>query len=526
MYCQRLFGGTTSLRIAVVGAPQSGKTTLLHDLILALHQMGCSEKSATAESPHGSFATFASRASRFSPHSHTLSLPPTASYACRPEDHYRTVIRIPRSFHRVAVDFLDIPHAVFDDSSSMHQRGSLDRMKLFLMLRGAIERQDELFSVVIYENSARQRMLLVEPSDKALLTLGITHSLRPAVERFVRRRVDYMDWPHIYRELEDAGFVRGKKKDITGRRLMQHLDCYLTDSLLSTLRMLWPVIASHDHLRLDDMDAHEVLRYFYILAYCQHATDIILCDRLFMPSDTEGPTYNFEDLTASLAQFITQQRRRPPRVYLAFTSADHLMRHAATRSHLSALVRCKDFRQRHDTAYHAFCEALTASLQRPGEPHAGIDPDTSTRCTMMGTHLSDHLRTRVGATMSYGMWHLLRVSYPRTSALSLRSIFHTLQYRLRRQPSPQEAFVHQPLLPPQTYFTASPIDLDFRVYEALISDPTQFVYTAPDGRVQALHIALQNGATAPFCFGSFQLMSDLFRYAGIWLPSSPKKEVK
>lgn len=535
MYCQRYFGGTTTLRIAVVGAPQSGKTTLLHDLTLALQQMGCTERKVAADSPRGSFATFAFRASRFQSSSGQTgflpdeasrrgALPPTATYVCRPEDHYRAVVTPQRSLHRVAIDFLDVPHAVFDDGSTLHHRGTLDRMKLFLMLRSAIERQDELFSVVTYENPAHQRMFIVEPSDKALLALGISHNLRPAIERSARRRVEYMDWPQIYRELDDALFMRGKKKNITGRQLMQRFDIFLTDSLLCTIRMLWAVIASHDHLSLDDMEAHDVLRYFYILAYCQQATDIIICDRLFLPHDAEGPSYNFEDLTASLAQFITHHRRRPPRVYLAFTAADHLMSHPATRSHLAQLVRSCPPQTCRDTAYTTFRDALLASLHTPATPHAGIDPDIATRLTTLGTHLLEHLRTRVGATMSYGMWHLLRVAYPRSSRLRPLSFLRQLQCRLRRQQMPQQAFAVQPLLPPQTYFTASPIDTEFRVYDALPTDPSQFVATAPDGTIHALHVDLQRGSTSPFCFGSYQLMSDIFRLAGISIPSKPIKE--
>lgn len=532
MFLQRYIGGTKHLRLAVVGAPSSGKTYLLSDLIHSLHAMGCEAEKLPLNYPYSSFGSFFYEVSNFrtddsEQRRQQQTLRQTEAYACRPENHYGGILRLPGSQQRVAIDFVNIPGEVFNDNSSHDHQGAQNRLMYFFMLRDAIERLDDAFAVVAYENPAHRRVLIIEPSDKAIQTLGISLQVDYNGPRASLRQTNYMDWPQIYRELRDTKYERGKKQSITGRQLMQRFTEFMPDSFLCTLHALWNIVAARDHLDHADMEAHDVFRFFYFLLYCQQATDIIICDKLFLPDETEANMFNFDNMTQTISQYFRPDSTHRPNVYLAFRSADMLMRQVSTQQHLAALTQGLPPHEGRNRAYQAFVDALSrrlaqsASASPSGRTEGGaIDSDFAERRTMTGSPIADHIRTRVGTNMGYGFWHLLMAAYPRPSISHPLGFLELLKRRIRHQVPPLKAYEQQRLLPPQTYFTATPVDEHLRIYHNDPDDPTQFIWHGSDDTLHSFHIEQARCGTRSFCFGSYQLMCDIFRLNGLDLPTT------
>lgn len=521
MSLQRFIGGTKHLRLAVVGAPSSGKTNLLSDLIHSLHAMGCEAERLPLTYPYSSLGTFFYEISGFKTDDSELrktqhALLGTASYACRPENHYGGIFRLPGSRQKVAIDFVNIPGECFTDYSTLVRAGEQRRMRYYFMLRGAIERLDDAFAVVAYRNPVGRQVLLIEPSDKALASLGLRFNPSALGARATSRQMNYMEWGQIFRELDDTKYERGKKRNISGRELLRRFTDFLPDSFLCTLRNIWPIVAAADKLDYAEIEANEVFKYFYFLVYCQQATDIIICDKLFLPDDTIGTLFNFEEMVSCIEHYYSIGTRHRPNVYLAFTTADLLMREDSTRLHLASAMAVGTPHQRRQRAYNAFRDALVNCMVHPDAPPTdAIDSDFHSRTVMSGSLLTHHLRSRVGSSIGLGFWHLLVMSSPRPSWRFPVSYVEAFLRRRRGQRDPQEAFRECRQMTPQTYFTASPIDLDFTIFCNDSADPTQFVHTAADGTLHSFHMETTRYGKHSLCFGSYQLMSDIFRYNGI-----------
>lgn len=502
--------GTTHLRLAVVGAPASGKTYLLSDLIHALDTMGFTPQTLPLDYPYSSFGSFFHEVSDFTSDDalQRASFRGTEIYACRQENHYGALLRLPRS-RRLAIEFVNIPGEVFQDGSSGHTKGAQQRLKLFFTLRRAISRAGRHFAVVTYTNPAGRARRIVEPEQLALAQLGRRHDTTPGALP-TARAFNYMAWGEIYAELQEDQYVRQPKVDIvSGQHILDHFFDYLPDSVLLTVRDLWFNIGAADHLNYADYDALGVLRYFYFMEYCKQATDIILCDRLYTPAGKPDLAFNFDDMTETLGHYYILSEARHPNIYMAFRGADIIMAQPDTQAALAAAAQAhSDPRQRREAAYALFTRSLFARLA--GQEGAGVDSDVAQRPTAIGSLLTDHLRTRLGRDTGHAFWRLLVMSTPRASLLHPSTWWPALRRRLRHAPDltrPQE----QIPIPRQVYFTATPIDDAFRVYTNDPQDATQFLHAEDDGSLRSFHIETDVKGRPHFCFGAFQLMTDILR---------------
>lgn len=510
--------GTTHLRLAVVGAPASGKTYLLSDLIHALDAMGFTPETLPLDYPYSSFGSFFHEVSAFTSDDalQRASFRGTEIYACRQENHYGALLSMPHSGRRLAIEFLNIPGEVFQDGSSTGTKGAQQRLKLFFTLRKAISRCARHFAVVTYTNPAGRAIRIVEPAQLTLAQLGLRHDTKPT-QLPTARAFNYMDWGEIYAELEEDQYVRQEKVDIvSGQHILDHFFDYMPDSVLLAVRDLWLNIGAAGHLNYDDYDAHGVLRYFYFMEYCKQATDIILCDRLYTPAGSPSQAFNFDDMTETLGQYYMLPEARHPNIYMAFRGADAIMAQPDTQAALSAAARAHtDARQRHEAAYTLFTRSLFSRLA--GQEGAGVDSDVAQRPTSIGSLLTDHLRTRLGRDTGHAFWRLLAMSAPHASLLHPSTWWPALRRTMVHVPAldrPQEGLP----IPQQVYFTATPIDADFRVYANDPDDVTQFLHTETDGTLRSFHIETDVKGRPHFCFGALQLMTDVLRNNGVESP--------
>lgn len=317
-----------------------------------------------------------------------------------------------------------------------------------------------------------------------------------------------MDWGEIYAELQEDQYVRQPKVDIiSGAELLDHFFDYMPDSVLLTLRDQWSSIGPAAHLSYTDYDAHGVMRLFYFMEYCRQATDIILCDRLYTPAGSPDIAFNFDDMTETLGHYYTLHEARHPNVYLAFRGVDLIISQPDTQQALAATAHAQPDDQRRRTAtYEQFVNALFARLA--GHDAAGVDSDVAERPTAIGSRLTDHLRTRLGRDTGHAFWRLLAMSAPRFSLLHPSTWWAVMRRQMRHAPDLRRPLPQLPI-PRQVYFTATPIDRDFRVYTNDPHDVTQFLHTEADGTLRSFHMETDVKGRPHFCFGTYQLMTDI-----------------
>lgn len=528
------------LRLAVVGAPVSGKTYLLFDLIHALRAMGCQAERLPLDYPYSSFGTFFYEISNFATDGdeqrRRQSLRGTEAYACRQENHYGGVFKTPNG-QRLEIDFVNIPGEIFEDHSTEDRQGAQERMNAYFDVCNALadEQLKKAFRAVTYKSGTGHRVTLIEPSDIACQTLGITHSTAPG-QPASARYANYMEWGEIYRELHDLGYERGGEKTVSGRHVIEHFGDYLPDSTLLSIQDLWRLFGARCEVKVGAFKT-EVAPYFYFYDYCRKATDIILCDRLFLPGHRMDYAFNWVEMINALARYYNRPGTgRGPEVHMAFRGADMLVSSPETQACLRRVADAaapaaqpgqpedpKAGALRRDAAYNAFIDTLLSRLygsMRGGnvaEPDRervaravpqAVDEEAEKRPTAIAPNLAQHINARCGTDAAGGFWKLFTLAYRPPSLLTRLVLWLTGEPPLPTLRQMQQA---RTVLPPNVYFTATPIDGHFRIYANDRDDPTTFGCTAPDGHLKSFHMELTRYGETSFCFGTFQLLRNILQ---------------
>lgn len=496
---------TKRLRWAIIGAPASGKTYLLSDLIQAFKVMGFEHQALPLDTPHSSFGAFFFETTD----KHDGGMRQTEKYACRPENHYGAVLHHPRSLYDIHIDFLNIPGEAFGNDAA--------HIDMYFKLKDAISAVGKgVFALTRYTNPAGRQRFILEPSQQQLTAHSIQLPLRvkPFCVMQESKRMNYIGSNAIYGELAYDEYRREKTVGITGRQLLDRFFEIEPDSVMMTLRLLWQYL--FPALDYDDYFANDIFLFFYPLLYCQKATDIILCDKLYRPKTTGdhaiGDSYPFHSLVAQVSNFIDHEDSIHPNVYMAFRGTDFILRskEANYKAHIAQL---KDKANLRDDLYSLFLQALTDGS---GEY---LDSDPQDGRTLTGMQLDKHLATRYGSDMANGFWHILVKSESNRLLSRLwRNMRHIRPIRdIYRE--------HKPLpMPPHVYFTSTPIDADFNIYVNDPDDASKFIHHDPD-RIRSFHIETACNGVQSMCWGSYQLLADILYQNGLtpWgqQPQSP-----
>ena len=453
------------LSIAVIGAPSSGKSYLLFDLIHAFHVLGYRPKELPLDYPYSSFGTFFYDTFN----ADTGGMRGTEVYACRPENHYGAHLSR-RQGRSLWVNFLNIPGEAFKN---------LDAIKHYFTLKERIEHiKPGLFWLARYESPSGHELKLIVPDR------GFNLESYPVVPINSRaRHVEYMQWEYISSLVKNGDYhEQGNRKSVSGKYLLAHLNELMTDSVLLSLKAVWPMITGLN----EDLAYYEenVLKHFYPLSYCQNATDMIICDNLGAPESAAS-------LSQEVGHYLDSFTGSAPNVYLAFRNTDMLLA-GKTDQYKKALATDQSELLRRNGLYSEFITDLMKAL----------DADDG---DWVGKENAEHILLGIGRGMGFAFRDLLNKSLLRNKK-PVSAVNDTAKRLL-----------------PHVFFTATPIDSALNIYQNDPGDVTRFFLD--DG--QAIKSFVREASldmSRHCCWGSLQLLIDVLTQNAC-LPSSVKADI-
>jgi len=455
------------LHIAVIGSPSSGKSYLLYDMIHAFHNLGYVARDLPLTFPHSSFGSFFYDV--INPM--TGGMKGTERYACRPENHYGALLaRKGTFFNNIVVDFLNIPGEAFKDHDTMDQ---------FFVLRNLLERKGKsLFRLTVWETPAGHRKKLVIPEGfqlKAGQHLSETKSMN---------KNSYQTWNDISKELYDGAYREvGESKRVTGKYILNHVTELSTDSILLSIKDQWKKLTAtaDNRANYDDFESVGTFKYFYFFAYCQLATDLIICDRM---TDNR----HCGDLAEDVCRFMNKMGKNMPKVYLAFRGIDRFLKNNA---HLTVTG---DMSSRNNI-YSEYYSEILLQVQDKSFKGTYVPLPMSVK-----SHIIQCCGTKSGGN---GFWYLLNTATPKQPSWAY--FFQRKFYGRKTISELQRESDYA--LPPHVYFTATPIDYNFSIYQH-DDDITRFISIEPGGLKSFVRETCED-MSHHFCFGSLQLLMDI-----------------
>lgn len=307
------------IRLAVVGAPSSGKSFLLKDIIDALYRLGYAiYDSDRLEHEDGfRYTDFGN----YSPNQKGGN-GQTPVYACRHRDHYGQRCS---GFRKFDLDFLNIPGEIF----------TKERLRGFNSLKRELDKRSALFVECTYVNQAGDQRLIVEAREEFSRIEGA----RESTETGEKDTQFFSNWLQIFGELNTGGYQCTNRRALTGKKLLKKFFRYDTDSVMQSIADL---IANGQITcpEIQSVDAfYEVhMREFVFFHYCSLATDIVVCDRVFEPKDRQKDKrkdeqkdkqfteITFAELSAQLMQFLrVESHVKNIHLYLALRNIDYLL---------------------------------------------------------------------------------------------------------------------------------------------------------------------------------------------------------
>ena len=453
------------LSIAVIGAPSSGKSYLLFDLIHAFHVLGYRPQELPLNYNYSSFGTFFYDTFN----ADTGGMKGTEVYASRPESHYGAHMSHKRGMD-LWVNFLNIPGEAFSD---------MDVIKDYFALKEKIERAKHgVFFLATYRAPSGHEIKLVLPSREFNL------SGYPAIPVAGRvRHVEYMSWENIHAVLDEGDYQEtGSRDDISGIELFSRLSEILTDSVRLCLLENWNTLTG----RPEDLNHYDenVIKHFYPLSYCQNATDLIICDNIDARENTA-------QLSLEVGHYLDKLTGHAPNVYLAYRNTDILLG-GKIDSYKDALgAAAVSEVSRRNQAYSRFIDELMPAL-------AADDGG------WLGKEMAERICLSAGRSNGFAFRELLAKSL------------------MRKEKKVLDPVDNKPL-PPHVHFTATPIDADLEIYQNDPSDVTRFILD--NGQVVKSFVHETNlDMTRHACWGSLQLLMDLLGQNDC-LPSSLKNDL-
>ena len=450
-----MYSLSKKIRIAVIGARSSGKSFLLYDLIHAFSVLGFKPEELPLDYPHSSFGAYFYDTFN----STTGGMRGTESYACRPRNHYGAYLsgRIP--FSSLSVDFLNIPGEVFDAGEK--------RVDVFFKMKDIIEdRGDDYFYLAQWESPSSHIVKLIVPED---FDPNIFMPERADIDY---KHMHYLSWNNIISDLNDGSYKETKREKVSGKYIFKHIVELNTDSLLLTLEECWPSLSKkEDHLDWLDIEGLQVKHYFYPLAYCLLATDIVLCDKL---TDDD----NISSLSETICQYFDESKEKAPHVYLAFRAADALIKDC----------------ERMQECIKTIGNGTHVGIRKRNEVYSIFYSDLESG-SIKNEKMDQHIRISVGDSFR----RLLNYSYHHNSWTDIFS---------RKKSMTELLNSTKHFLPPHVYLTATPIEAHFRIYDNDRGDVTRFYHNDGVHRKSFTREVLDD-MTQHMCFGSLQLLTDI-----------------
>lgn len=496
--------GTKRIKLAVIGTPSSGKSYLLSDIIHSFGLLGFKRADLPLSFPFNSFAGYFDDIIVGDG-----CVGGTVTYACRQENHYGAMLYGGCDGHKVDIEFVNIPGEVFSTDQSS--------IATFFHLRDSIMRANRgVFTVTTWQTLSGEKCYVVEPTAKVRRDNSIPEPDRNShiAINEASYKMNYGEWPQIFSKLNKRQYTQmpGSRRDVDGRYIIKHFFELMPDSLMQTIKEAWPsFVDGNMKITQNDFVSRKMDRDFYFHMFCQDATDIIICDKLFSQGETTSEqemesAQNFSHMTQLINQFL-EGNKAHPNVYLAFRGADMMIDEAKVKA-LKASLKGLSEEECNNAIYsyfvHDVCKYLNPDLQYPTpiNPWIGLkstvkadelDADFVKTDTpaLTGLDIKRHIESRLGSPAT-GFWLLLNTVSDSTSVKIARN-------DPKRLP-----------IAPHVYFTSTPIDDSYNIYEADSEHNNQcFIHHVGD-RVERFDVIGH-----PLCFGTYQLCSDLLVQNGV-----------
>lgn len=472
---------TVRLNLAVVGFPSSGKSSLLSDIITSLSEMGFTSELPSLSYQHSTLGAFFNDAYN----NDSGGIKQTLPWACRPTDHYGATMRRKGSFQRIAIEFLNIPGETFKDPEVQLGR--------YNDLRDALAKKCKkgLIELTVWQNPSGKKCFVIEPDSRIrnqYTKQNYAELIKESSDVFAKSASSYADWRTIYSELNHGQYSLIKRKSINGKYLLKHFFELNTDSVFATLSDVWKGFAPG--LSLDSYKSNNAFNDFYYMHYCSTASHLVICDKLFLPKGVDSEkNYNFSNMCGIIKGLL----QRNTKVYLAFRGADLMLSKCANK--YRSCCSSMSLNTLRTEIYSLFMQQIKA-YYRSGEvaDSSLLDVAPEGFKTSMDGDLHSHLYSTIGADIA----HCFRLLINHTGG----------------DASDCNA------LPENVYFTATPIDGQFNFYDIDSNDPTRFVRRESDifgNRWKAFHIEIARGYKRHFCFGTYQLISDILTHKNVIL---------
>lgn len=305
------------ISLAIIGVPASGKSYLISDLIESFRSMGLQyydlQRDGIAYRGFGSYDTDVMGAE---------GMKGTPLYACRANNHYGAHMK--GGEHNFEIDFLNIPGEIFD--------ANRENLRTFFLVRNALKtKAAHRFRLITWKRD-NDVEYIVEPIGVGQFVSDYIASSRSSFisENTEARMANYMDWPQIFAEINENGrhLTPAAQKIISGEQLLDHITEYNVDSVMRSIAEVLPTI-------LPEIDKTDFMtRYanaFYFLNFCSRATDIIICDKMILPTgdNPKRQKLDFGPFLLSLESFFTDASlasNRRPNVFMAYRGTDFLIK--------------------------------------------------------------------------------------------------------------------------------------------------------------------------------------------------------
>lgn len=510
---------TKHIHLAVVGATSSGKSYIISDLIQAFANMGLCQYDLDDYRGFGHYESDVTASNPERPR------PQTDVYACRQGNLYGAEYESNSGNMKFRLDFLNIPGEIFPTDRQFLEK--------YFELRDALLRAH--FEVVTWSDDYNMQ-LYIEPhgvSDAVRQTIADAKTNTEAIPASKEaRKNSYLDWDQIFADLRMTSLKeQPKRKTITGEELLRDMRLYNADSVIRSIGE----IVNNLGLSFDKDDWSSVDHLpasFYFFNYCATATDIIICDQMYRPSDAPAGTedINFVELVRRLRSFYTRRGGQHPRSYLAYRGADYLVKKredawrvildsplfaglspSARKDALYALYALLVHNHRHGMGDRNMTVGQflqLAGIELPNGFNIGghrysADDAAAPFIQALSTALMDfapkkgeiigggQLRAMLNAHEGNSTQALMNNSWKDTCIVPTG---HALAGMMRH-----------------TYYTATPISGDFYVFENDSSTHFQlFIHNAHTGQQHYFHNYGDH-----FCFGTAQLGYDILRQNGL-----------
>ncbi len=496
------------ISIAVVGMPSSGKSYLLSDIITSFKGLGFT----TLEHRSGLYNSFSRYKSKTT---NKGRINQTEIYACRPDENiYGATCE--GWGKKIDVDFVDIPGEVFNGAIS-HGNTSLS---VFTTFRDALKRsKKKAFTVSVWENIAGKQRLIVEPILKGKRKEEwdkkkeeIKEMNEDDKKQYREARVKkFQNLDMFFSDLKGSGYEeskdlwgRKKIKKISGRDIIKNFFQYQPDSLMYSLAEV--VEDFCPGLNMSSSDFKNYQEQFYFLYYCSQATDIILCDKLFVPTDNGGCQLNEQKAQYTQYQNITEQlndfiRTEKTKVYLAFRGVDFMVKKVKDnyKKLLAKELNNASEDKKRNVVYSIFTYFLWNAID---EKNNAADDDEWKRLVGLDEKAPIDRAKEKYIDLDCVPGTPIHQNVIKPHIRNFRPLLKS-SYGDIVEPESDAPMAEYPHI----YFTCTPIDINFEVYvNDKESDNLRFRH--PDQEIKGA-IKYFDTCGSHFCFGTYQLCMDI-----------------